>query len=267
MIDGQRTRTPEDERRLQAFEQRMRMPILVAAVLPIVLTLSGTESIVAGVTLVLTWFVFIADFVVHVRLVPAYLRSGRGRFDLAVVLLTAPWFLIPGMGTSRFLALARLARLARIAKASGGAVRHLVAQLGRVGAVTAGIVFTCAYVAYGAERSVNEGFSSFGEAVWWATVTITTVGYGDIFPVTTEGRVSAAVLMFSGLAVLGVLAGALASFFGFGDDHDDGDDGEEAAAVAAGPTSTVDGQPDLVTLHARLVELDRAVAAVRQQLE
>jgi voltage-gated potassium channel len=266
MIDDMRPRTPEDERRLEAFEQRMRMPIFLAAVLPIVLTLSGTESIIAGVTLVLSWFVFVADFVVHVRLVPAYLRSGRGRFDLVVVLLTAPWFLIPGMGTSRFLALARLARLARIAKASGGAVRRLVAQLGRVGLVTAGIVFTCAYVAFGAERSVNEGFSSFGEAVWWATVTITTVGYGDIFPITTEGRISAVVLMFSGLAVLGVLAGALASFFGFGDDHDDAN-GEDAVAASGGRPSMADGQPDLVTLRARLVELDRAVAAVREHLE
>jgi voltage-gated potassium channel len=50
-------------------------------------------------------------------------------------------------------------------------------------------------------------------------VTLTTVGYGDIAPITTTGRLAAAVLMVTGIAVLGLLAGSLASFLGLEQDQ------------------------------------------------
>ena len=46
---------------------------------------------------------------------------------------------------------------------------------------------------------------SIGDAFWWAIVTVTTLGYGDIYPVTLEGRIIAAALMFVGIAILGIL--------------------------------------------------------------
>jgi voltage-gated potassium channel len=191
-------------------------------------------------------------------------------FDLCVVGLTAPWFLIPGLGEARFLALARLARLARIVKAGGRGLTRLAAQLGQVGLVTALLVITCAYVAFGAERAVNGEFASYGDSLWWAVVTITTVGYGDITPVTTTGRVTATLLMFSGLAVLGVLAGSLASFFGFG--GDEGTEAHEESGAAAEPDGSIDrtslhaSTSDANALRIRLAELDRAVSAVRELL-
>ncbi|HTU99381.1 MAG TPA: potassium channel family protein, partial [Luteitalea sp.] len=51
------------------------------------------------------------------------------------------------------------------------------------------------------------------DAIWWAATTITTVGYGDRFPVTTEGRMIAAMLMAAGVGVFGVLSGLLAAWF------------------------------------------------------
>ena len=51
------------------------------------------------------------------------------------------------------------------------------------------------------------------DAVWWSFVTIATVGYGDKFPVTTEGRMIAVVLMSGGVALFGVFSGFLASWF------------------------------------------------------
>lgn len=240
--------------RLAAFEKKMQLPILVSAILPILLTYGGAETGITETVLVITWFVFVADYVVHVRLQPGYLKLGQGKFDLGVVVLTAPWFLIPGMGTARFLSLARLARLARIAKASGGGIRRLFQQLGTVGIVTGLIILTSAYIAYVAEHPVNDQFADFGDAVWWATETLTTVGYGDIYPITTTGRLAAVVLMFSGLAVLGILAGALASFFGFGNDE----------TADASPPASTNGEPD--ALDARLSDLDSAIAAVRAEI-
>ena len=53
---------------------------------------------------------------------------------------------------------------------------------------------------------------TFGDAVWWAITTITTVGYGDLFPVTPIGHLVAAALMMSGIAVLGVVTASIASW-------------------------------------------------------
>ena len=212
--------------------------------------------------------------------------SGVGIFDLVVVLLSAPWFLIPGLGNSRVLALARLARLGRVLKASGGRLKRLGNQLGRVGLVTGAIMVTCAYVGYGAEHTVNKDFATYGDALWWAIVTVTTVGYGDIVPITTAGRLSGVVLMLAGVAVLGVLAGTLASFFGFGQGQPARKDGEAAsdsvpAATGAG-TEAKDGAQevaglagaggdaadvaDVVALRARLADVDRALAELEERL-
>ena len=52
-------------------------------------------------------------------------------------------------------------------------------------------------------------FNNIGDAFWWAIVTVTTVGYGDVYPITTEGKVIAALLMIVGIAILGVLISTL----------------------------------------------------------
>jgi voltage-gated potassium channel len=262
----------------------MNIPILVSAILPIIISFGPEDDFFFIAVMVATWGVFIADYVVHMRLLRGYARSRRGMFDFGVVFLTAPWFLIPGLGGSQFVALARLARLARIAKVSDGGFRRLMQQLGRVGLYTLLLVVACAYVAYQVEHPVNDQFADFGDSVFWAIVTITTVGYGDIVPITTVGRLMSVMLMFSGVGLLGVLAGTLASFFGFGDN----DDAEPAAGVPADvseqvtrdaaaepmgvgppadPSLTVSDSVDVTALRARLAELDVAVAALRSQLQ
>jgi voltage-gated potassium channel len=258
-----RTRNEADEKRLDDFERRMTFPILASALLPIIFSLAGRDSIVGDAVQIVAWIVFIVDYVVHQRLIPKYARSAIGIFDFFVVVLTAPWFLIPGLGNSRFLALARLARLARVLKAGGRRLRHLANQLGRVGVVTGALIFTCGYVAFSAEKSVNPEFASFGDAIWWATVTITTVGYGDITPITTIGRIAAVVLMFSGVGLLGVLAGTLASFFGLGD-------GSPATPAVPSPSadtaaSSVPDLADLAALRAQVAALDSAIAALQDR--
>ena len=64
-----------------------------------------------------------------------------------------------------------------------------------------------------APRPLKEfAIETFGDAVWWAVVTMTTVGYGDRYPVTSEGRVAATVLMVAGIALLGTVTATLASW-------------------------------------------------------
>ena len=63
------------------------------------------------------------------------------------------------------------------------------------------------------ERGHNNSILTIGDALWWAVVTTTTVGYGDVSPVTGEGRLIAVGLMIVGIGFLGVFTATITSFF------------------------------------------------------
>src|SRR5258706_10881961 len=63
------------------------------------------------------------------------------------------------------------------------------------------------------ERGQNNSIQSVGDALWWAVVTTTTVGYGDVSPVTGEGRLIAVALMVVGIGFIGVFTATITSFF------------------------------------------------------
>ena len=74
---------------------------------------------------------------------------------------------------------------------------------------------------YKGQRSLPRDFSielkqgsitDFGEAIWWSFVTVTTVGYGDLSPVTWQGRCIAIGLMITGVALIGIVTATLASW-------------------------------------------------------
>lgn len=255
-------RTEKDGAFLERFDRVMRLPIIISAILPLVVVpeSGGWPGVVVGIT---TWLVFLVDYVVHVRHMRHYLRTRYGRFDLVVVILTAPWFLLPGAQPGRFVVMIRLARLARIVVASKGS-RRLFDRLGRVAAVAAGVVFFGSLVAYYAERPTNPEFATFGDAMWWGIVTLTTVGYGDVVPKTATGRWAGVMIMITGIAVLGLLSGSLASFFrpgrsGEGDEQQPGEDetGEPVASVST-PSPSV---------AVALAALTEEVSALRRQVE
>lgn len=79
--------------------------------------------------------------------------------------------------------------------------------------VVAAITFSGAWAFDHFERGANEKVRSFWDSLWWAVVTMTTIGYGDIYPETAGGRLSAVYLMFAGIGVLGVSTAAIAAYF------------------------------------------------------
>lgn len=75
------------------------------------------------------------------------------------------------------------------------------------------IIFTGAAAFYITESAANEQVTTYYDSLWWAVVTATSVGYGDIFPVTPEGRLVAMVLMVFGLALIGTIIALASNYF------------------------------------------------------
>lgn len=84
-------------------------------------------------------------------------------------------------------------------------------DVGCVGATALTIVISGLAV-LDAERGHGGNIQNVGDAIWWAFVTITTVGYGDFYPVTAAGRVAAVGLMIGGITLIGVVTATLASW-------------------------------------------------------
>jgi voltage-gated potassium channel len=77
-------------------------------------------------------------------------------------------------------------------------------------------VFFSAIAILQVENDPNSNIKTAEDAFWWAYVTLTTVGYGDRFLVTTEGRIIAGILMTAGVGPVGTFAGFVASWFAAG---------------------------------------------------
>ena len=134
------------------------------------------------------------------------------------------WIDMLGSITISAFAIFRIARLFRIVrllrKVTGGELtriltRHLAQSTLLFTLVVALIlVFTLSWLVLIAEQnSSNANIKTYHDAVWWAFVTITTVGYGDYYPVTGPGQLMAIILMFFGLGIIGVLSSYLATTF------------------------------------------------------
>ena len=110
-------------------------------------------------------------------------------------------------------------RLLRVISFGGLAIQKIA--IGRQFTITIKVALTAFFVAYISavqitiiERSANgSNIKSFEDGLWWAITTVTTVGYGDRFPTTNEGRLLAVLLMFTGISLIGVITASVASWF------------------------------------------------------
>lgn len=247
--------------RLAAWERRATPWIIASAIVPVAAAFIRHEPDDPLTVLdFVTWVVFLVDLVVHVRYRRNYLRSGVGKFDLTIVVLSFPWYVIPGLGSTMILGLARIGRILRlvVAGTSTGLVQRLVARLGKAGLYSVVLILVCSEVVYRVEPA-SSGFETRGDACWWGIVTFTTVGYGDLYPTTLEGRIVATMLMIGGIALIGLLSGSLAQLFSAPARSDDAAEGEPAEPDA--PTDPVLVLDEVRAIRTELAELRRLVAS------
>ncbi|MFF1878002.1 potassium channel family protein [Leifsonia sp. NPDC058230] len=162
-----------------------------------------TLNTVLVVVLVLVWVSFVVDYVVRLVLSPkkwAFVRANP--VDLASILipLARPFRLV--------------ADLQRVPALRGNTGMHLRR---RVIIIAASFVVLFIYVIALAEYSVerdapNANITSFGDAIWWACVTMATVGYGDYYPITVPGRILAVLLMIGGVAIVGTASATIVNY-------------------------------------------------------
>jgi voltage-gated potassium channel len=205
--------------RLIAYQRVSTVPVTVAtvAVIPALLLDGSSQPAWVRVAQGLNWgsWIVLAAHVL-VTLTLAGLRAGLrlAWLDLILVAVSAP--MAPAaFGATRLL---RLIRVLRLGIALSAAVHHSRAilqhrQFHFVALVAVAAVGLGGVGIYSIEGGENRQIQSVGDGVWWALVTATTVGYGDISPATTEGRIIAAGLMILGIGVIGAFTATVASFF------------------------------------------------------
>lgn len=165
-------------------------------------------------------FVFLGDFVYNLtgsRPKSAYFIHSRGWLDLLGSIPSVGVFQLGGL-----LRLARLSRLARIMRLLSGQRRrdmiddvlHNRSQYAvfiTLFLALLVLVSSSVMVLQFESASPDANIRTGGDALWWSVVTITTVGYGDFYPVTMYGRLTAVFVMFAGVGIIGALASILAS--------------------------------------------------------
>lgn len=122
--------------------------------------------------------------------------------------------LFPAMRALRLFRLFKLARYLPAFAIVGAAVKRAWAPLMAALAVAAAQLYIAAMMLYFIEgQSKPEAFGSIARAMWWAVVTLTTVGYGDVYPETAWGRVAAGLVALAGVGIVALPTGILASSF------------------------------------------------------
>ncbi len=215
-----RLSAPRTQERYDAFARLVDTPMLVITVLwlpvliiPLVAPVHGTVATTLAVIDYTVWALFAVEYMAKMTLAPDRRRFFRTHL-LDLLIVAVPFF--RPLRAGRLITLLRLSRIGVILAEVLRRARSIITHNGFhfVLLAAALIVFVCAGAVTFVERNAHgSNIHDFGQGLWWAVVTVTTVGYGDRFPVTPFGQGIAVVLMLTGIGLIGVLTATVASFF------------------------------------------------------
>jgi voltage-gated potassium channel len=202
---------PTDEDRVERWEHVTAYPLTILSVLFIVVyawpildpAMEPHVRRTCEIADILIWGLFGIDFLMRLGLA----RRKRGFlrthwFDLAVLVLP---FLRP-LRALRLINALRVINRRAVSWTRGSLAVY-------IGATTVLLVLVAALAVLDAERGrPGSTIETYPEALWWGIATITTVGYGDFYPTTVEGRMVAIALMIGGIGLIGFVTGSLATW-------------------------------------------------------
>jgi voltage-gated potassium channel len=201
----------------EKWERRTEVPMLIVSLvflvvilIPLIFTqLPVPVRQVLTVVETLLWVAFVVDYVIRFLLAPNRWRFFYTHIPELIVIA------VPVLRPLRSLQALRLLRLGGLAGAATRFARRSLRNAVLLAvAVSAIVVLTVAGVVLIFERGNPQAtITTYPDALWWAISTLTTVGYGDVYPVTAGGKVAALVLMLTGIALVGVLTAAIAAWF------------------------------------------------------
>ncbi|WP_203581448.1 potassium channel family protein [Microbacterium hibisci] len=203
------------------WHKRTETPLVVAGLAylvayswRVIADLAGPARTVATIVIAVTWAMFIVDYLV--RLFLAHDRRRWFRTHLPALAFA----LVPVLRLVRLLRV--LTKVPGMKTTAGGVLRTQILVYG-VGASLI-LIYLASLAVLEAERHASDAtITTFGIAIWWSCVTVTTTGFGDYTPVTDAGRWVGVGLMFGGVALAGVITATLASWVleRAARDHDD----------------------------------------------
>ena len=200
----------DSQHKLSRWEQRAEWPLAIIALIflaafaaDVLIQPQGVLDVAIDVVQGVAWAVFATDYVVRLALAPNRRQwFFKHLLDVAIVLL-------PLLRPLRLLRIVIL--IAALQKALGSAIRGRVVVYTVSGAVL--LVFVASLAVLDAERHAPDSdIQTYGQALWWSMTTITTVGYGDLYPISVQGRIIAVLLMIGGISLVGFITATLASW-------------------------------------------------------
>ena len=217
VVEDRSLRLRREPGALEAFERKTAWPMLgvvVASLLlllvPVFVPLTPTWASAVAVVEWTLWLVFAAEFVTRWSI--AVDRASFVKHNVIDLLVVAlPMF--PALRAFRTIRLGRIAVIgARVIDQSDAVVKRSNAKYG---VMVAGllVLLAAAMVWHVEHLNPDASIHSFADALWWAVATVTTVGYGDKFPVSPEGKTIAISLMILGIGIFGLVSATLASMF------------------------------------------------------
>jgi voltage-gated potassium channel len=162
------------------------------------------------------WAIFLLEYAIEIACAPSWSRYARRNWlSPLVILLSFPPLpdLLAGARLARLARLARFSRLAGVTLRGLAELRFVLARRGLlfVGATTMVLVLAGAAALEVVEPNTVKG--GYFDGVWWAIVTASTVGYGDIAPSTLWGRVIAVILMLGGIGLISTFSASVTTYF------------------------------------------------------
>ena len=199
-----------EQSRIDRWDQRTDLPLAGVAVaflalysVKVLMRPTGSLDRALDYALFAVYLIFVADYLIRL-----FLADPRGKWFIRH-LWELPVIVLPFLRPLRLLSLAVVVNA--LQRAVGQTIHGKVIVYTACGAV--GIVYAASLAILDVEGTRPESkIHTLGDALWWATTTVTTVGYGDLSPVTPAGKLVAVALMISGIALVGSVTATLASW-------------------------------------------------------